>query len=75
MKGFGLNSCILCKNTFGVFLRLFPSEADGCVKKLFLLDVITPLICFFRGRRPRNTQNPPRQPACEIPQISSEVFI
>lgn len=50
------------------FLRLFPSEADGCVEKLFLLDVITPLICFFRERRPRKTQNPPQQLACEIPK-------
>lgn len=67
MKGFVLNSFFFFKNTFGVFLALFPSEADGCVEKLFLLDVITPLICFFRERRPRNTQNPPQQPACEIP--------
>lgn len=61
---------VLLYATFKVSLCLFPSEADGCVWKLFLLEVITPLIFFFSfsERHPRNSQNQPQHRSVSSPQ-------
>lgn len=62
---------VLFYATFQVSLCLFPSEADGCVWKLFLLEVITPLIffSFFSERHPRNSKNQPQHRLCEFPSV------